>query len=105
MPESNPADVAKNKGIAIAAYIIFFLPLLAAKDSPFARYHANQGLILVLFSVVVNALGWLVPVLGWFVIGPIGNLLVFLLFILGVINAAQGRMKPLPLIGGIRLIT
>lgn len=104
MLDANPADVAKNKGIAIAAYILFFLPLLAAKESPFARYHANQGLMLLIFSVVVNVVGWVVPFLGWFVIGPIGNLLVLIFFILGVINAAQGNMKPLPVIGGFQLI-
>ncbi len=44
--------------MAVLAYIIFLIPLLAAKDSKFARYHTNQGLVLFLaalaFSVIIS---------------------------------------------------
>jgi len=97
----NPADVEKNKIFAILSYIgiLFVVPLLAAKDSPFAMYHANQGLILFLLSValgVVSSIVWVVAIVAWAV--P----LVFM--ILGIINAANGQMKPLPLIGGITIL-
>ena len=36
-------DIEKNKIMAVLAYIIFLIPLLAAKDSPFAKFHTNQG--------------------------------------------------------------
>ncbi|MEI8042594.1 MAG: DUF4339 domain-containing protein [Verrucomicrobiota bacterium] len=41
----DPADVDKNKIFAVLAYlgILFLVPLLAAKESRFARYHTNQG--------------------------------------------------------------
>jgi hypothetical protein len=42
--EPEPNNVLTNKVMAILAYIIFFIPLLAARDSHFAMYHANQGL-------------------------------------------------------------
>ena len=38
-------DIEDNKVIAALAYIIFFLPLIVAKDSEFGKFHANQGLI------------------------------------------------------------
>lgn len=40
------ADVEQNKVMAILAYfgILVLIPILAAKDSKFARFHANQGL-------------------------------------------------------------
>lgn len=104
MPDFTPADVAKNKGIAIAAYIIFFLPLLVAKESPFARYHANQAFLLFLFSVAVWIIGSFLPVVGWFVVLPLGQLATLIFLILGIVNAAQGKQKPLPLIGGFQLI-
>jgi hypothetical protein len=39
--QPDPSDVQRNKGMAVLAYIIFFIPLLAARDSKFAMYHAN----------------------------------------------------------------
>lgn len=94
----------QNKAIAALAYLIFFLPLLVAKNSKLAMYHANQGLVLLLLSIAVNIIGGIIPVIGWFLIVPLGNLLVFILFILGIINALKGKEKPLPIVGGIKII-
>lgn len=93
------ADAEANKVAGILAYLIFFLPLLMAKDSPFALYHANQGLVLFLLAVVINIVGSAIPILGWFIILPLGNLLVLALAVTGMINAANGLKKELPLIG------
>lgn len=103
-PQADKADVEKNKAMAVLAYFIFFLPLLAAKDSKFAMYHANQGLLLFLLVLAVNMVGTVIPIIGWFLIFPLGNLFCFILFILGIINSSKGEMKPLPLIGGISII-
>lgn len=99
----NPADVEKNKVFAILAYlgILFVVPLLAAKDSPFAMYHANQGLLLFLFAVALGIIG-MIPVIG--LISLIGWIPHVIFMILGIINAANGQMKPLPLIGGISIL-
>lgn len=98
------SDVENNKVMALLAYIIFLVPLLAAKESKFAMFHANQGLVLFLGAVAVNIVGGIIPIVGWFIILPIGNLLVFILAIIGIINAAKGEAKPLPLIGGIKIL-
>jgi len=103
--QSETEDIEKNKGMAILAYIIFLIPLLAAKDSKFAMYHANQGLVLFLAAVVINVVGGIIPFIGWFIILPLGNLLVIVLAVLGIINAAKGETKALPLIGGIKLLS
>jgi predicted membrane protein len=100
----DPNDVQSNKVMAILAYfgILFLIPLLAAKESPFARYHTNQGIVLFLFMFVCGILG-VIPKFGW-VISSVGYLAGFVFFIIGVINAAGGKMKPLPLIGNFTLI-
>jgi len=86
---------------------------LAAKESKYARFHSNQGLILcitaILYSVAYSILSsiilsislhlyWLVSIvsiLGFaFLIG----------FVIGIINAMQGRAKELPLIGHYKLL-
>jgi uncharacterized membrane protein len=94
-------DVESNKVMALLAYIIFLVPLLAAKESKFAMFHTNQGLVLFLGAVAVNIIGGIIPFVGWFIILPLGNLLIFVLAIIGIINAAKGEAKPLPIIGGI----
>ena len=38
----DPADIEANKMMALLSYIIFFIPLLAAKGSKYAMFHANQ---------------------------------------------------------------
>lgn len=98
-------DIEKNKAMAILAYLIFLIPLLAAKDSKFAMYHANQGLVLFLLVLAINVVGGIIPFVGWFIILPLGNLFVVALAILGIINAAKGEAKPLPLIGGFKLLS
>lgn len=101
-------DANDNKAMAIIGYIIpilFFIPLLGeAKSSPFAKFHANQQLVLLLACVAVNLVGGIIPFLGWFIILPLGTIALIVLAIIGIINAAKGEKKALPLIGGIELI-
>ena len=93
--------------------ILFLIPLLAGKTE-FTRFHANQGLVLFLADVVsgvaigiVTAVLGMIPVLGVIlssVISGVIGLAIFVLMILGIVHAAQGEMKPLPVIGGIQII-
>ncbi len=107
-PQGGKEDVEKNKAMAIIGYIIpilFFIPLLSeAKNSPFAKFHANQQLNLFLAAIVVNVVGTIIPILGWFIILPLGSILILVLAIIGIINGAKGEMKKLPIIGGFELI-
>ena len=93
-----------NKIMAAISYIwiLFLVPLLAAKDDAFARYHANQGLVLFLAGIVIGIIG-IIPVVGT-VIAFVGGIACFVFTILGIINALKGEMKPLPFIGGIEII-
>ena len=93
-----------NKLLAAISYIgiLFLVPLLAAKDDAFARFHANQGLVLFLVGIVLGIIG-IIPFVGPIIAG-IGGIVTFVFAILGIINALKGEMKPLPLIGGIEII-
>ena len=107
-PKKESSDVEKNKPMAIIGYIIpilFFIPLVSdAKDSPFAKFHANQQLNLLLAAIAVNVVGTVIPFLGWFIILPLGSILLIVFAIMGIINAVKGEKKALPLIGGFELI-
>jgi uncharacterized membrane protein len=111
-----------NKGMAIVAYLLFFIPLLTGdhKKSEFVKYHTNQGTVLFLSSVLYGvAYGIIMAILAaimlsnFRLIGLFGVitmilglswLVVFVFFILGIVHAVKGEMKPLPLIGKITII-
>jgi uncharacterized membrane protein len=112
--EVDAEDAEKNKVFGILAYLppfLFIVPLVVAKDSPFAKYHANQGLVLCLASialwVVLSILSVVFSMIGLGFLALFLNLIglaVFALVVLGIINAAAGKCVPLPVIGGIKLI-
>ena len=100
--EYDAQDIEKNKVMAILAYILFFIPLLAAKDSKFARFHTNQGLVLFLGGIIASVVA-AIPVIGW-IIAPIAGLVITVLAVIGIINALNGRAKELPVIGKFKIL-
>jgi uncharacterized membrane protein len=103
--QTGPADIAENKGISVLCYlgILLLIPLLSKPNSGFVRYHSNQGLVLLIFEILVGILGC-IPYLGWFVIWPVGYIFGLVCLIMGIVNAVNGSVKPLPLIGKITLL-
>lgn len=109
--EFDPADIQQNKVMAIFAYLswLVLIPIIGAKDSKFARFHANQGLALAIAEIICwVVLGILVklPLIGW-IFGLVESLfsLVCLIFaIIGIVNAANGRAKELPIVGKFKLL-
>ncbi len=109
--EFDPQDIEQNKVMGILAYlgILVLVPILAAKDSKFARYHANQGLVLCIAEIVVSIIGSIlanIPVIGWILslLCWLINIALFILAIIGIVNAVNGRAKDLPIIGNIRIL-
>lgn len=103
-----PADTKKIWGIIGYIFpILFFVPLVIEdlKANPFSKFHANQQLVLLLAAIVVNIVGGVIPVLGWFVILPIGSIILIVIAVIGIINAAKGQQKPLPIIGKIKILS
>ena len=88
----------KNIGMAVVAYLLFFVPLLTdAKNDPFVKYHVKQGLVLFLGCVIASAINF-VPFFGR-ILGQLLNFGLFILLIIGILNAMDSRQKPLPFIG------
>ena len=104
-------DAEDNKIMGILAYlgILFLVPYLAAKESPFARFHANQGCVLFIAYIAMWVVGIIVafiPYIGWLIaiLIYLSYLVLFVFMILGIINAAKGVMKELPVIGKITIL-
>lgn len=72
-------------------WILSLVALAARKDNEFVRFHASQGVLLFLFSIVFM----FIPVLGWLL-----NIVVAIVAIVGIIKALQGEKWELPVVGG-----
>jgi len=98
-----PEDIEKNKAMAGLSYLIFFLPLITCPESRYAKFHANQALLLLIAGIVGNVILTIIPIIGWMLI-PIYGLGIMALFIIGIINGFGGKAKRLPLIGQFNII-
>ena len=95
------ADIAENKGMAILCYlgILWLIPFLAKKDSPFVKYHLNQGLLVLIIGIAVAIISW-IPVIGW-----LCAVVVFALAVIGIVNVVNGKAQELPVIGKFKLLS
>lgn len=108
-------DIEQNKVMALLAYLglLFLVPMFAAPNSKFARYHTNQGLVLCLaavaFGIVHLLLTFLLLMISWrlsFLSTIIGLLWIAfpVWMVIGIVNALNGKAKELPLIGKIKIL-
>ena len=95
---------SKEKALSILAYFgpFFLLAVLLAPESHFAKYHANQGLVLFLTEVVVIMVGRHIPLIGWTF--QLLNIVIVVLFFLGLSHAIREVEEPLPFIGEIQIL-
>ena len=96
---SAPSD-KQNTGMAVIAYILFFVPLLTgdAKKDEFVKFHTKQGLVLFIVALALGIVFGMVPFL-WWTLNWILQLGILVLLIIGIINAVNGKKEPLPIIG------
>lgn len=111
--EYSSSDIENNKVLAIFSYIsfLFIIPLIAAPNSKFARFHANQGILLfiveILYGIAAGIISVMFKVLHLGFLSAILNLfgLVFLaLMIIGILNVVNGKAKELPVIGNYKIL-
>ena len=109
--EFEKQDAEQNKVMGILAYIgpLVFVPMFAAKESKWARFHANQGLVLFILEAAISItssilgripyIGWLLSLVLW-----LADVAVVVLAVLGIVSAAKGQAKELPIIGGFKIL-
>ncbi|MBP5631489.1 MAG: DUF4870 domain-containing protein [Clostridia bacterium] len=109
--EYEPKDIQDNKIMAVLAYIglLLLIPLFAAKNSKFARFHVNQGLPLMIVGLAIGIISiplGLIPIVGIItsIIFGLAGLCVLALAILGIVNASTGKAKKLPLVGKFKIL-
>ncbi|MFZ3074085.1 MAG: DUF4870 domain-containing protein [Minisyncoccales bacterium] len=93
------AGKGKNTGMAMVAYVVFFIPLLTEdKNDSFVKFHVKQGLTLFVAWIVMGFVS-MIPLIGW-TLAPFLSLAMLVLMGLGIYGAYKGEQKLLPLIGG-----
>lgn len=111
----DPADIESNKVMSILAYLgpLVLIPIFGAKNSRFARFHANQGLILfivlIIYAIISNVLSSIILAISWrlyFITNILSlvNIVFTVMAVIGIINAVKGRAKELPVIGSIKVL-
>lgn len=96
--EQTTKETDNSKVMAIIAYFIFFLPLLTEyKDNDFVKYHVKQSLMLFILLVGAAVVSG-IPFIGFF-ISTIASMALFILLIMGIINAASDKKVPVPFVG------
>lgn len=103
------SDIEQNKSMVLLSAILqifipilFFLPLVCCQNSPYGKFYANQGLLLLILYVASTVIN-IIPILGqiaWIVIG----IATFVFSIMNAVNANKGVRKGIPIIGGVELI-
>ena len=119
-------DVAANKGIAWLAYMgpLFLIPMFARKFSKYCQFHVKQGVTLcaaaIAYGITINILlliiGLIFPggsflgyhyhsgVYNFFnLIFNLGYIFFTVMSVIGIINAATGKEKKLPIFGSITI--
>ena len=77
--------------------LLCLVPLFAFPNSAFARHHGRQGLVILLAAVILWA-GNIVPIFGQ-IAWVLGSVILFILAILGAVNALNGRLWDMPVLG------
>lgn len=109
-------DIENNIIFAILAYfgLLVLVPIIAAPDSKFAKFHAGQGLNLLILEIVYGVVasvlmsifshfGFILSVLMSGVCG-ICSIAILILWIQGIANAANHKARKLPFIGKFEIL-
>ncbi|MDR1712010.1 MAG: hypothetical protein LBR58_09210 [Propionibacteriaceae bacterium] len=111
MSDYQPAgDASTDKLMSILSYlgILLLVPLLtgAYKRSEAVKFHLNQGVILALVGIIggliLGTVGAVLPFLGF--ISWLWSVAILVLIVIGVLNAVNEKLAPLPVIGGYTIL-
>lgn len=114
-------DIVNNKGISVLSYLgpLVFIPLFARKNSPFAQFHAKQGVTLLALNILCTVISSLLEMMldtRWILLGGFFGAFciqliryslsacVVALAVFGIIHVVRGQKKPLPVIGWIKIV-
>ena len=100
-PASTGSGMADNVAGALAYLFIpaiIFLMVEPYNKSKFVRFHAYQGVILGVVSILGHIVLTIIPIIGWIML-PFFSLAIFVLAIIAAVKAWGNNMWKIPVIG------
>ena len=96
-------ESVENQKLSVLSYVwpLALIPLALRGKDDFARYHANQGLVLLVAEGVASMA---LSILGLESLGFLVGLAGLAGTVKGISNVLRGKKEPLPFIGGINLL-
>lgn len=96
-----PVD-KEGKKIAVISYITVIGLIIAFimnndKKDPFASYHIRQMVGMAVTGLAMGVIG-MIPILGWLIV-ILGSFMILYMWIMGLMNASNGKQKPVPILG------
>ena len=76
----------------------FIIALVAKKENKYVMFYAKQSLV-IFIAYVIAWIIFMIPVIGWFLIGPLAYLFVTIMWIISWVYALSGQEKEVPIIG------
>jgi len=97
--------ISEGKTAAIISYITVIGLLIAyimnsSKQNAFTKFHIGQSVRIVVLSIANSVLAYLLPN-SLSMVTSIISLCILVLVILGIVNAVNDKVTPLPVIGTI----
>lgn len=89
--EAAGSSFSEERLMAALSYLwlLSVVILILKKDNPFITFHAKQGLVLFIASIIL----WLIPLFGWLL-----EILVIFGILVGLLKALAGEEYRLPLV-------
>ncbi len=92
----------KVTGIVAYLTIIGWIIAYIAGDKEGAKFHLNQGLVIALCGIINNFLP-IIPIIGG-IISWVISILILVCVVIGIIAAAKGEEKEVPILGSIKIL-
>lgn len=109
-PVSNPSsngsgatnsafDFSEMNIMSALSYVgpLVIIPFLTHRENPYVLFHIKQGLVLLALALIIHVSTFFLFFLLPFIM--LINLGLFILSIIGIINALQSKEKEVPLVG------
>lgn len=86
--------------ITIIGWLIAFFQYKDKERDPFVTYHLKQSLGIAIISFILGAaINIIVRIVPSLSVVVYANIVILALWVLGIINAMNGRRKPVPVVG------
>ena len=93
-----------TKTTSWVSYVTFigWIVAMCAGDKEGAKFHLNQSLVIWIFFIGISIVS-IIPLLGWLV-AMVGNIFLFVCWVIGLVAAINQEEKEVPLIGKIKIL-